>query len=88
MVSRSIRPLAAALAAGLALVGASAKAPPAATPAPAKAPAQAAAGTPHIKFETTEVKLGQVVHGQDAVATINYQNTGDAPLHILSAKPG
>jgi hypothetical protein len=34
------------------------------------------------------VNLGDVVHGQDAVATFTYHNTGDAPLHILSAKPG
>ena len=74
-----IRPLAAALAAGLAIGGALAQAPAADPPAK---------GTPHIRFETTEIKLGQVVHGQDAVANISYQNTGDAPLHILSAKPG
>ena len=88
MVSRSIRALAAAFAAGLALGAASAAAPPAAAPAPAKEAAAPAKGAPHIRFETTEVKLGQVIHGQDAVATITYQNTGDAPLRILSAKPG
>ena len=43
---------------------------------------------PRIKFEATEVKLGDVVRGQDAVATFTYLNTGSAPLHILSAKPG
>jgi len=43
---------------------------------------------PHIKFDATDVHLGDVVHGQDAVATFTYHNTGDAPLHILAAKPG
>ena len=41
-----------------------------------------------IKFDATEVNLGDVVHGEDAVATFTYHNTGDAPLRILSAKPG
>ena len=63
---------------------------PAQQPAPAQEPAQAApAGpSPHIVFDTVTVSLGDVVHGQDAVATFAYKNTGDAPLHILSAKPG
>jgi len=52
------------------------------------APAAAAGPAPHIKFDATEVNLGDVVHGQDAVATFTYRNTGDAPLRILSAKPG
>ncbi len=56
----------------------------------AEEPAAAApAGpAPHIKFDATEVNLGDVVRGQDAVATFTYHNTGSAPLHILSAKPG
>jgi hypothetical protein len=66
--------------------------------APATAPSQAPQPTagssaptgpaPQIKFEKTDVNLGDVVRGQDAVATFTYQNTGNAPLHILSAKPG
>ena len=52
------------------------------------APAAPAGPAPHIKFDATDVNLGDVVHGQDAVATFTYHNTGDAPLHILSAKPG
>jgi len=52
------------------------------------APAAPAGPAPHIKFDATEVNLGDVVHGQDAVATFTYHNSGDAPLHILSAKPG
>jgi len=56
-------------------------APPAAAPAPA-------AGGPHIVFDSLNVNLGDVVHGQDAAATFTFRNTGDAPLHILSAKPG
>jgi len=60
---------------------------PAAPVAPA-APAAPTGPTPHIKFDATQVDLGDVVRGQDAVATFTYQNTGTAPLHILSAKPG
>ena len=41
-----------------------------------------------IKFDATDVNLGEVVKGQDAVATFTYRNLGSAPLHILSAKPG
>lgn len=52
------------------------------------APAVPDAPAPHIKFDAVDVNLGDVVHGQDAVATYTYHNTGDAPLHILSAKPG
>ena len=56
----------------------------------AQEPAKAspAGPAPRIKFDATEVQLGDVVHGQDAVATFQYHNTGDAPLRILSAKPG
>ena len=43
---------------------------------------------PHITFDAKDVNLGDVVHGKDAVATFTYHNTGNAPLHILSAKPG
>jgi hypothetical protein len=71
--------------------GARAQAPAATPPATPAAPAGAAAPTgpaPHIKFDAVEVNLGDVVRGQDAVATYTYHNTGDAPLHILSAKPG
>ena len=52
------------------------------------APAAPAGPAPHIKFDAIEVNLGDVVHGEDAVATFTYHNTGSAPLHILSAKPG
>ena len=62
-------------------------------PAPAPTAAQPAAPAPpgpsgKIAFDAMVVNLGDVVHGQDAVATFTYHNTGDAPLHILSAKPG
>ena len=59
-------------------------------PAPAEAPAPAppAGPAPHLVFDSVQINLGEVVHGQDAVATFAYRNTGDAPLHILSAKPG
>jgi hypothetical protein len=63
--------------------------PAVAVPAPAPAPTPAPDGpAPHIKFDATDINLGDVVHGQDAVATFTYHNTGTAPLHILSAKPG
>ena len=52
------------------------------------APAAANGPAPHIKFDAVDVNLGDVVHGQDAVATFTYHNTGEAPLHILAAKPG
>ena len=54
----------------------------------AEEPAAPPVPAPHIAFDATEVNLGDVVHGQDAVATFTYINTGSAPLHILSAKPG
>ena len=56
--------------------------PRAPTPAPPPGPA------PQIKFDATEVNLGEIVKGQDAVATFTYRNSGSVPLHILSAKPG
>jgi hypothetical protein len=58
---------------------------PPATPAGEQAPAGPA---PHITFDATEVDLGDIVRGDDAVANFAYHNTGTAPLHILSAKPG
>lgn len=56
----------------------------------AEQPAAAApAGpAPHIVFDAKDVNLGDVIHGVDAVATFTYHNTGNAPLHVLSAKPG
>jgi hypothetical protein len=61
---------------------------PADTPSPEAAPVPPAGPIPHIQFEKTELDLGDVIHGQDAVATFTYTNTGSVPLHILSAKPG
>jgi len=57
-------------------------------PATPPAPAAPSGPAPQIKFDATDVNLGDVVHGTDAVATFTYHNTGSAPLHILSAKPG
>ena len=60
-------------------------------PEPEVAPAVPAADPatlPHITFDKTELDLGDVVHGKDAVAAFTYRNTGSVPLHILSAKPG
>jgi len=63
--------------------------PPPANAGAATPADQAASGeTPQIKFDATEVNLGDVIRGNDAVATFTYRNTGTAPLHILSAKPG
>ena len=78
-----IRRAATLLVAGLFAVGA-------AQSLPAEEPAAAvpAGPAPHIAFDAKDVNLGDVVHGQDAVATFTYHNTGNAPLHILSAKPG
>jgi hypothetical protein len=53
-----------------------------------RAPAVPAGPAPRITFDAKDVNLGDVVQGQDAVATFTYHNTGTAPLHILSAKPG
>ena len=63
-------------------------APPAPEPAPAAEAAPSDGPSPHIQFDKTELDLGDVIRGQDAVATFTYHNTGSAPLHILSAKPG
>lgn len=79
--------LAVSLARGQAPPGAKATAP-APTPAPAAAPAPPSGPAPHLKFAATVLNLGDVVRGQDAVAEFVYTNTGDAPLKILSAKPG
>lgn len=86
------RIVSAALAACACLAAGAVSADPPMVPAPApNPPAPAAAPTgpsPHIKFDETTVNIGDVVRGQDAVATFTYHNTGDVPLHILSAKPG
>ena len=63
-------------------------APAPTAPATPATPAAPSGPAPQIKFDATDVNLGDVVHGQDAVATFTYKNTGSAPLHILSAKPG
>jgi hypothetical protein len=60
---------------------------PAAPAAPAVAP-DPDAPAPRIKFDAVSVELGEIVRGEDAVATFAYHNTGNAPLHILGAKPG
>jgi hypothetical protein len=43
---------------------------------------------PRLKFDAVDLNLGDVVRGEDAVATFTYHNVGNAPLKILSAKPG
>ena len=51
-------------------------------------PAPPPAAGPRLKFDAVDQNLGNVVRGQDAAATFTYRNVGDAPLKILSAKPG
>ena len=52
-------------------------------------PASPAPGDgPRLKFDAVDLNLGDVVRGEDAVATFTYHNVGNAPLKILSAKPG
>jgi hypothetical protein len=87
MIRRSVSLFVALVCVALAarVAGAQQPAPAGAAPAAPAAPTRPA---PHIKFDATEINLGDVVRGQDAVATFTYQNTGTAPLHILSAKPG
>jgi len=82
----------------LAAAGAVAQSP-AAPPAPlpsASAPAPDAATVaqppvgpaPRIRFDAISLDLGDVPKGQDALAEFVFKNEGDAPLKILSAKPG
>jgi len=85
MLRRRIGCLALLLCAVFAVASASAQEPAPAAPA---APAAPVGPAPHIKFDAVSIDLGDVIHGEDAVATFTYHNTGDAPLHILSAKPG
>jgi hypothetical protein len=79
MIRRAVMPLVVGLFAGVVASAVCAQAP---------APAAPAGPAPHITFDAKDVNLGDVVHGKDAVATFTYHNTGTAPLHILSAKPG
>ncbi len=79
MIHRAVTPFVAGL---FALLVASA------VSAQERAPAVPAGPAPHIAFDAKDVNLGDVLHGKDAVATFTYHNTGTAPLHILSAKPG
>jgi Protein of unknown function (DUF1573) len=87
---RRVRTFGCCLALGIAL-GAAAAPAPAPEPPPAEptaTPAGQPAAPPHIVFDKTELDLGEVLRGKDAVATFTYRNTGSVPLHILSAKPG
>jgi hypothetical protein len=55
--------------------------------APAPAP-EAAAAQPSFRVEQANLDLGTVRAGEDAVATFVFRNDGQAPVKILSAKPG
>jgi hypothetical protein len=56
--------------------------------APLASPPVETGPAPKIVFDSILVNLGDVVHGENAAATFTFHNTGDAPLHILGAKPG
>jgi hypothetical protein len=43
---------------------------------------------PRLQVETPQVDAGQVDKGDVIEATFVLRNTGDAPLHILKARPG
>ena len=43
---------------------------------------------PRLKFDAVDLNLGDVVRGEDAIATFTYHNVGKSPLKIISAKPG
>ena len=76
---------------GTVLAAAAAAAPAPDSPKPADAgaaPAAATGAAPKITFDKTELDLGDIIRGDEAVAAFTYHNTGTAPLHILSAKPG
>jgi hypothetical protein len=73
--------------AALALAAGAFAAPPAPAPPP-PAPANPSAPSGRIAFDSVNVNAGDVVRGQDVVATFTYHNNGVAPLHILAAKPG
>ena len=89
---KRIKVLGCGLVLGIALGAAASPAPTPAPPdspgEPTAAPSNPPAALPHITFEKTELDLGEVLRGKDAVATFTYRNTGSVPLHILSAKPG
>jgi hypothetical protein len=73
-----------------AAVPAAEKAPaPGAPPAPPAAPASGpAAPAPVLSFETTNLDLGPLPEGEDAVGTFVVRNTGKAELKLLQVKPG
>lgn len=76
---------------GTLLLGSALAEPPVVPAPPPTPPAEGAAPSgpsAHVKFDATEIDLGDVVRGEDAVASFTYHNTGEAPLHIISVKPG
>ena len=54
----------------------------------APVPGGVPSGGPRLKFDAVELNIGDVVRGNDATASFTYHNVGNAPLKILSAKPG
>ncbi len=43
---------------------------------------------PGLVIEQTEIDVGAVKAGQEAVATFVLRNTGETPVKILKVKPG
>jgi len=43
--------------------------------------------TPTLRVEKTELELGMIQAGRDAVGTFVFHNDGQVPVKILSAKP-
>lgn len=51
------------------------------------APPAAEGKAPRLVVEKESIDIGAVRAGEDAVATFVLRNEGDAPLHVLRAKP-
>jgi hypothetical protein len=62
---------------------------PGAAPTPAQAPpADEVATPPRMEVEKDVIDLGDVVRGEEAVASFAVRNDGGETLRILKAKPG
>jgi hypothetical protein len=62
---------------------------PAPAPTPPTAPVTApSVPVPVLAFESTNLDLGALPEGEDAVGTFVVRNTGKAELKLLQVKPG
>ena len=84
--------LTAVLAALLLVLGGSALAAEKLKPDESKEEAKAAeentGAAPIMKLEKTQIDLGKITQGDEAVATFTIKNEGKGDLRILKAKPG